>query len=190
MNNPKINFRSISIVTIFGCWIVALIFNLYRGIPDKNISTNVEIDYVLENAKRVELDPITGRPARVFQVKTLEHHPKLQQTELTVPRLIIYKPNLTWHIEAKKGTAQEAQEKQIALKGEVVIQKQEPNTPLAALTTDFLTYFPAEEKLETESSVTILQGKQRIEAQGMKAFLKTKQVDLLSHVRGYYEPTP
>lgn len=188
MNALKINFRSIGVVSIFGVWIIALLFNLYRGISDKNVSGDLEIDYVLENATRVEFNSETGHPARLFQIKTLEHHPKLQQNEFTSPLLIIYKPNLTWRIEAKKGTAEDAQNKQIVLKEEVVIQKQEPTAPAARLTTDFLTYLPDEETLETESPVTILQGKQRVEAVGMKAFLKTKQVDLLSHVRGYYVP--
>lgn len=192
MNHSKTKFHFIGTFTIsvfFGCWIVALLFNLYDKTADKNTPTDVKVDYLLENAKRVELDPITGRPARFFQVKTLEHYPALQQTELMTPRVIIYKSNLSWHIEAKRGTAQEAQEKKIILQEEVVIQKQEANVSPTTLKTDFLTYLPTDEKMETERPVTILQNKHRIEALGMKAFLKTRQVDLLSHVRVYYEPS-
>lgn len=184
----KVNVQLTGIVAIFGCWFVALVLNLYHNTANQSVPVPIEVDYILENATRVELDPATGHPSRLFRVNTLEHHPRIQQSEFTAPLLTLYKPNRTWHITAARGIAQEAQGKQVELIENVTIKKQEPNAPLTTLTTDRLTYLPEEEKLETESSVTIRQDKQHTEAVGMRAYLKTKQVDLLSHVRGYYEP--
>lgn len=176
------------LIIILGCCVTVFFFVFYHWTAQNETISEVWVDYVLKNATRLDLNPETGRPLRLFQVRILEYDEQRQKSTFTEPRLILYKPEMLWKIEAKRGIARERDHKEIELHDHVVVQKEAQNNAPIVLKTSHLQYFPEEEKIETQSSVTIQQGTQRVEAIGMRAFLKTKQVDLLSRVRGYYEP--
>lgn len=176
------------ILIVLACCVPILFFTFYNGSTQNGPSSKIWVDYVLKNATRLDLNPETGRPLRLFEVSVLEYDQQRQESTFTEPRLILYKPTMLWKIQAKRGIARDSAHKEVELHEDVVVQKEVQNHIPTQLTTTYLQYFPEAEKIETPRAVTIQQGKQRLEAVGMRAFLKTKQVDLLSHVRGYYEP--
>src|SRR5690606_38975591 len=94
-----------------------------------------------------------------------------------------------WNIWAKNGkTTQQDNQDVVLLWEDVKIQqaasdKNKENTML----TQSLTIYPKQHLAVTKDPVKATQPGMTITGIGMRAHLNTKQVELLSHVRGYYE---
>ncbi|MEM7083531.1 MAG: LPS export ABC transporter periplasmic protein LptC [Pseudomonadota bacterium] len=93
----------------------------------------------------------------------------------------------TWTIAAERGTMSAARES-LDLNGGVTIRSDpEQNT---AVSTEQLTLDMINNEARTDRQVTVDLRGGRLVAQGMRADLKSKQIDLLSNVRGSFEATP
>lgn len=165
-----------------------LFFNLFKEVPQKNKPTMTGPDYVLEEGVKSDTDPKTGKVIRIITVSRLEHTTAKGETYFESPIVVLKKEKATWNIRAKKGVAKESPEKQVDFFNQVVVEKKSEGQLPSTLFTEHLRYLPEKEKIETQLPVQIVQGKQHLEATGMRAFLNKKQIEFLSEVRGYYDP--
>ncbi len=78
--------------------------------------------------------------------------------------------------------------KLVKLRGNVVVVSKDPETPQTTLTTDRMELLPDEKLARTDDRVKITRDGQVVNGTGMKAYLNTSEVKLLSDVSGTYEP--
>lgn len=129
-----------------------------------------------------------GRLLHHLHAPMVRHVPEKNTYLLTKPHLIVTEANQApWEIRADQGIAEA--DRVITLSQQVMIQqKSHQANPQVTLTTEEITYFPKSKLASTLKPVTIQQAENQIQAIGMNAYLDDHKVELLSHVRGHYEP--
>ena len=180
-------------------WIIVLalvLTGLFLFDPKDNQEAEQEVqapeseplpDYILTNATRTQMDESGETEYRIF-VERLLHFSHDDHSEFDAPVLTIVRDNAQWTVTSDAGQALQGGE-EIQLWGNVVVIKHKTATePETKLNTDKLTYWPEQDLAETESPVVIRQGRQNIHAVGMKVKLEERHIELLSNVRGHYEP--
>lgn len=128
-----------------------------------------------------------GSIAHHVESPLLQHLPAPEWTLLELP--VITRPNDAGFLQISSDHAKMLDDdSEIELAGNVkVIDNSLSDSPWI-LTTSILTFLPPENYAQTAAPVLIVQGKQRTDAIGMKAWFSEHQVDLLSEVSGYYVP--
>ncbi len=180
-------------------WIIVLalvLLGLFIFEPDvrqsfkpsaKNTPAEPTPDYILTNATRTEMNDEGQAKYRIF-VKRLRHYQESDRSEFDAPVLTIVRDNAKWTVTSDAGQATQGG-KEIQLWGNVVVLKHKTaGEPETQLDTEKLTFWPEQDLAETQSPVVIRQGKQQIHAVGMKVKLEERHIELLSNVRGHYEP--
>ena len=132
-----------------------------------------------------------GENAYFLKATHMEHFP---ETDL----IIVEKPDfemtrssgLHWSSAAKQGFLTESN-KTVILKGDVVIQRNiaGEQTPLV-INTDSLRIKSDSGSLDTRDPIRLQDNGNRIQATGMQANVKNRNILLMSDVRGTYEPQP
>lgn len=146
-----------------------------------------KIDSFLTNLSVKEFSK-DGQLIHYLQTPLMQHHPKTNTNLLRKPHLIITENNQApWEIRAEKARAKK--DHTITLIHHVMIeQKASESKASTLLKTEKMIYFPKEKRASTTQKVTIQQAKNHMQAVGMNAYLDDNKVELLSHVRGRYEP--
>lgn len=130
-----------------------------------------------------------GHPKHQLQAAELTHIRKKKFTTVKQPHLVIFDPTTQWTVQAEYGemTGQNHEE-QVELRDKVRVNSlNTKNNKTTALETSELTFLPKQQLLKTDATITLLQGRNRLNAQGLRADLKTKQIEFLANVRGYYD---
>ncbi|MFA7553769.1 MAG: LPS export ABC transporter periplasmic protein LptC [Spongiibacteraceae bacterium] len=114
-----------------------------------------------------------------------EQNPKDNSVTLDEPRIHLYRQGqLNWKARAQIGTIYNSGNK-VDLEQQVVAISSDQTM---SLHTAKLTVFPNTKLAETDQPVALLDSTSSTHATGMKANLDQKTIELLSNVRGQYEP--
>ncbi len=145
-------------------------------------------DYYMTRFTATEMDE-SGHPKHRIQAEYMAHSAEDDTIKLTQPQAILFRPGeADWQLQANHGVVEEKGEL-LRLKGDVLAQQPAyANQPMTEFRTDTLLLKPNDHYAETGDPVVLTHGKSRIDAVGMRAFLEEERVELLSAVRGYYEP--
>ncbi|MFV2060485.1 MAG: LPS export ABC transporter periplasmic protein LptC [Gammaproteobacteria bacterium] len=172
------------LTALFSSW-------LLRSIEQKDKivthDTLINRDYYLEDFSSVIMDK-TGSPYYKLISPHLDHYPVNQITKIAEPELYIYNSKeYPWKLIAKhaqitnKGNT-------IYFNGDVKLNKSSANSnENIVIMTDELSVFIKEQIAESDVKVTIIQGINRIQANGMKLNLENHTLELSSQVNGKYE---
>ncbi len=181
-------------LTRWGTWIVLIGFALATtwlvhsleeefSAPNKN-SPHVP-DYTMKNFKTLQMDE-HGRLKNQLTAETMTHYSDTN-TALTAPYMVFYKDNLpTWTVRAEHGEVS-PDGNQVWLLGNTVIQQhtQSQQKALKILSRDMWIKLDTE-YAETAAPTTILSNSGETHSVGMRVFLPTERIELLSQVRGRY----
>lgn len=146
-------------------------------------------DSFMKQVTAIQTD-INGKISRRLVSPELHHIPNKDMTLLEQPVYVIYSQDgkKPWTIKALHGTSFNGG-KSILLKDKVNIHEPQgtKNDDMRILTSK-LTYYPSTDYATTDKHVTIKKPDLLVTAIGMQAYLKIKQIKLLSHTRGVYVP--
>lgn len=158
--------------------------------PNAPITKNTVDEYMI-GAKAIRFDK-QGKLAEKLYVAEISHLLTQEYMQLTAPKLIMNRDNLTWVIQAQSGKSFHPKDEpfeRIELEQGVQIQLIQDPPHNWVLNTDKLTLLPREEKAITESEVNIHTDGLTIEGQGMLGDMKLGQIDINSQVKTTYGPT-
>lgn len=182
-------------LTRWGGWIILvglatittfLVYSLEED-PVVNVANQNTIpDYTLKNFSSTRLNE-QGQLKNQMTATTMKHYLEAN-TQLTAPSILFYKANrLTWTVQAEQGEVSPTGH-QVWLLGHTTLQRQtkEPKKQVKIISQDVFVQLE-QEYAETAAPTTIIKYNGQTEAVGMRVFLPTEQVELLSQVRGHYE---
>ncbi len=143
-------------------------------------------DFFMEDISSIKLNN-DGSIHYRLTASNLSHYTKIDRTELTNPQLTLYQTGRApWELKAKMGTLLD-NGNTINLKNEVeLVQKDQIKAVPTQLTTTEITIKPNEHFAVTDKPVTIHSTEGLTTAKGLKAFLNTNKIELLSEVHGVY----
>ena len=145
-------------------------------------------DYSFTGFVASEMGP-QGALAHTLSADQVTHYPDRDISVLSNPRLDFYEgPNRTWDIAARNGLVNE-EDRTVLLSGEVHVAYA-GTAPGAGfdLYTEELRVWPDIRRAESEKAVKIVQEAGVIDSVGLRAELDSRQLYLLSQVRGTYAP--
>lgn len=182
--------RPLGFLLAVGALAVFLIFNPLR--EDSNTdadSGNSQADYELHGSRIDRLDDIGRLSLRLF-TNTAIHLPLLAGTTLTEVTLL--QPNeqaVPNRLQAPSGFIPDDQTRPMRLSAPVRIEIQDRAAGLPwNLETGELEYLTQTQQLHSSAPVTLVQGSNRLEAQGLDADLRQGRVTLRGQVRARYVP--
>jgi lipopolysaccharide export system protein LptC len=144
-------------------------------------------DYYMEDFTIIMMDEV-GKPKQRLVSDKMLHFPHDDSTELTKPRLKVFKENSEpWYISANRGLISSDGDL-ILLKGDVVLDRPaETKLDALRLTTTELHIRPKDQYAETDKPVLLTGRGNKTSAVGMRVYLKQGKMHLLSRVRGTYD---
>jgi len=149
--------------------------------------TPINRDYYLEEFSTVIMDE-TGSPYYRLSSPHLDHYPVNQITKIRKPKLLIYNTKeYPWKLNANNARISN-QGNLIYFNGDVKLDKSSANiNENIVIIADELSVFIKEQFAESKSRVTIIQGNNSVQANGMELDLKKHSLELFSEVNGIYE---
>lgn len=147
-----------------------------------------EPDYFFEDFVLTSMNA-EGKPKHKLSGSRMVHFPDDDTTEIDQPELEIY-INLipTWKIVANHGWISSGGD-EVRLDGNVRIQRyglQEEDA--IHVVTEVMLVKPDQEYAETDHQVVVTGRSMQIQAVGMRVYLDEGRVELLSQVKGVYDP--
>ncbi len=151
-------------------------------------STRHDPDYIVNNFSATMLDE-RGAPHFLVAAQKMEHYPDDDTTYLEEPRLTNpYLNHPPIHVSATRGEVSRNGD-EISLRDDVKIVREATATQSElVVTTSYLHVVPDSDLAETDRPITLTDARTVVNAVGMKLDNKTRELKLLSHVRGQYEP--
>ena len=152
--------------------------------PSVEISDNVP-DYTMTNFQTKQMDE-QGDLKNELTAETMQHY-KNTNSKLKNPYMVFYAAGqqVSWTVRSERGEIS-PDGKQIWLLGEARLQRYNQNPPLEIISRDIWLQLE-KQYAETAAPTTILSGLYKTQSVGMRVFMLTKQIELLSQVRGHYE---
>ena len=145
-------------------------------------------DYYLVNFTLTTMDD-NGNPKHQLSADNMYHYPDDDTASLENPRLVVYQNDIdSWEIRADSGLVSE-EGNSVFLQGDVFVNRlnSQPDHGLEIITRD-LTIKPEEETASTEQAIIIKDHYGVTEGVGMHANLKERRLQLMSQVKGNYQP--
>ena len=139
------------------------------------------IDYFLTDMRYRSMDT-DGRPDFEFTSRRLEHRRKTDVSHIEVPSLLVFRAAANWQIDSQRA-AYEHRVNLLQMEQNVVAQKS-GDRPLQ-LYTERLVFEPDLDRISTDTSIVLLTGEGRIEAEAA-VFDLAGDVYLLERARGIY----
>lgn len=125
-----------------------------------------------------------GRLLHQFSAQIMTHYPDNDTTEVSVPSLIYYGQSLPLHIDAERAWIS-TDGKEVRLMGDVRMKREaDQQHAELLLKTAELHVFPDDEIARTQTPVTIFEGLNTLQGNGLEANNHTQTFTLLGHVRG------
>jgi lipopolysaccharide export system protein LptC len=165
---------------------------IFESIENTPLLTNEkprhDPDYFLKNFTATTMDE-KGKPAYKLKAQHLEHYPDDNSMKLEHPLFSFYENNIkSWTAKADQAFVLQ-DSKIIHFKGNVVLHQilsaKKNNTPMT-LTADQLTIEPEKNLAHTKSNIKLTQGRNTIQAVGMRADMNKKRIEFLSRTRSHY----
>ncbi len=118
----------------------------------------------------------------------LAHYPDDDSTELTKPRITLYRKEGTpWLIRSDRGWVS-AEGELVLLSGDVTIERTSgPENRPVTVYTDDLRIRPKDQYAETDKHVVMISQNDKTEAIGLRAYIQEGRLQLLDDVKVYYE---
>ena len=131
---------------------------------------------------------LATRSAEYFQINPQQMGPQ-DYTLLEQPRMIFSSESgvSPWYLTAEQGRINQNGE-QVTLLDNVQAQQQSTTQGLIELLTSELHLHTVRQYAETDKAVKMRAQQGQLDTLGMKAFLSEDRIELLSQVRGIYEP--
>jgi len=173
-----------------GCILTWVLQNILenRSIPLANIN-NPDSYMTGVTATRLNLK---GQLQDELRSPLMIHYLKDDKTDLTTPHFIIYNEgtdNPPWNVYANYGQAQHGVDT-IQLWDNVKLQQPAgPQNAAITMVTSAMTIYPQPQTAVTNQPVKVWQLGSVVNSVGLKANMKTGEIDLLSQARGKYQPT-
>ncbi|NVK44120.1 MAG: LPS export ABC transporter periplasmic protein LptC [Oceanospirillaceae bacterium] len=144
-------------------------------------------DFYLRDARIQQFDG-NGRLHQELRSPELEHYPEPGLLQAGTPKIEIFREEGGGRvrIEAAQGMLLDSNER-VDLSGDVRLYDEPEGGEPLKLETTTLTLLPDQQIAETDAAVRILGQRGETRAQGMKAYLEERKVELLSEVEGRYE---
>jgi len=143
-------------------------------------------DYTMKNFKTTRMDE-QGHKKNQLTAKMMVHYPQAN-TALTAPDIVFYNKEgqPTWTMRAEKGEIS-PDGNHIKLLGKTTLQRQTQNPlqQVQVISQDVFVQVDTE-YAETAAPSTIISHNSKTHSIGMRVFMSTEQVELLSKVRGHY----
>jgi len=138
-------------------------------------------DYTLKNFKSSQMDE-HGRLKNQLIAETMIHYPDRNAT-LTAPYMVFYKEaQPTWTVRAEQAEVS-PDGKQVWLIGNTILGQ--PEKTMEIISRDVWVQLDSEHA-ETTAPTTVISNHGKTHSIGMRVFLSTERVELLSQVRGHY----
>lgn len=134
---------------------------------------------------------LQGQPEQRMAAELMLRYADDDTMDLTEPRLTLYGETTDvapWQIDAAHGHVSD-DGRQVQLGGGVRVTREE-NGGVLELITDELLLRPKDRYAETDAPLTITHLQSRVDAVGMRAYMKEDRLVLLAQVRGNYVPSP
>jgi lipopolysaccharide export system protein LptC len=188
MNGRKIfTLFPLLLIATFTGWLA------YKGLqaPIRNDSAANRADSFMKNVTALRMNIDTGLPQDELLTPSMIHYPKGDTTDLTTPHFIIFNTDSQpWHVTSNLGQAQNGVSV-IQLWDHVKIhQDAGPQNQEINITTSMLTIYPHEQYAITQEPVTLTQPGAIAHSIGVRADLKSGDIQLFSQARGQYLPPP
>jgi len=144
-------------------------------------------DYTLTDFKTIQMDE-HGHLKNQLMAETMTHYPDTN-THLTAPQMVFYKENgqPKWTVRAEQGEVS-SNGNQIWLLGHTtLLQQSTPSQPepLKIISQDVRVQLDTE-YAETAAPTTIVSNYGETHSVGMRVWIPTEKIELLSQVRGHY----
>jgi lipopolysaccharide export system protein LptC len=142
-------------------------------------------DYTMQNFTSTQMDE-QGILKNKLTAEMMTHYPETN-TNLTTPLMVFYKNEQpTWTVRAEQGEVSPDGE-QVWLLGHTTIQRETAfqEKPMKIISRDVWIRLDTE-YAETAAPTTILTENSETHSIGMRVFMPTEQIELLSQVRGHY----
>jgi lipopolysaccharide export system protein LptC len=148
---------------------------------------STDTDYYLRDATIRQFDA-QGLLQQELSSPDLEHYPQPGVLKAQTPDIVLFGNNSRDQvlISAQRGQMLDSNE-HIHLDGEVRVINSPDAGPGLTLETQALSLVPSLQFIETDQAVTLFSQGGETRANGMKAYLNTRTVELLSDVEGRYE---
>ncbi len=178
--------RRILIITV----LVALVVILNNWLSDQREDTAQEraaeqrhiADYFLRDFITTTMDD-RGLPEQRLAAEQMLRYADDHSMELMQPRLTLYVTDeAPWQIDAAHGHVS-GDGTQIQLGGGVRVTRNENGEQLELVTDDLLLQ-PRERYAETDAPLTLNHSQGRVDAVGLRAYMKDERLELLAQVRG------
>ena len=146
-----------------------------------------DTDYYLRDATIRQFDS-QGQLHQELRSPQLEHYPSPGELKALTPDIVLFRNESRDEIliNAEHGRMQDSSE-QVTLSGTVSVLSSSANSTPLRLEAQTLTLTPSQQLIETDTAVTLFSQDGETRANGMKANLNTRQVELMSDVEGRYE---
>ncbi len=146
---------------------------------------------IVEQFRAVRMS-MAGLREYVVEAPLLRQLPSQLGTQIERPVLDWYQPDgqtREWQLRAAQGWVA-ADQKTIRLEGDVVmLRTADSGKPPIEVTTRDVLVRPADRYAETAAPARAITPGGELRAVGVRAYLDREQLELLSEVRGYYEPS-
>lgn len=131
-----------------------------------------------------------GKPTQILATPELLHYPEDDSSVFSEPRITIFREsNEPLHIQSAHGHSNDGADKITLWENVILHQPGSIDNPESTITTSELTHYSQQQIAETDKPVMLAQADLIVESIGMRAYLDTEVIDLLTAVRGRYEKT-
>ena len=146
-------------------------------------------DYVLSGIRSQETDA-RGLVMRRLSAPALRHYDQPQESaEIDAPVLTLYeKGRPAWEISAAHGSSG-ALNAHVQLSDGVHAVRRDPDAVPLAFDTPLLHVYPQEQRLYSDSGITVTSPQVNLSSQGLEASLKAGTLTLTRNVSGNYAPS-
>lgn len=188
MNDRKLfTLFPLLLIATFTGWLA------YKGLqaPIKHNLIADRPDSFMKNVIALRMNMDTGLPQDELLTPSMIHYPQGDTTNLISPHFIIFNvDSQPWHITSNLGQAQNGVAV-IQLWDHVKIhQDAGPQNQEIDITTSMLTIYPHEQYAITQEPVMLTQPGSIAHSIGVRADLKSGDIQLFSQARGQYKPPP
>lgn len=161
----------------------------FRGEDYQPVTTerdkSQDIDGFMINSETLQFDA-QGQPKQQLSAKRIEHLPEQDRSLLYQPEILKYRADSPDLLSVAQRGEVGPDSQEILLIDQVKVTEQ--STDGYRLLTDFLRIEPDNDYAETDSPVTLLHSRGRMDSIGMQVFMDQDRVVLLQDVRGHHEP--
>lgn len=155
-------------------------------LDDETLSTTPD---TIINHLTVQQFDAQGELSHYLQSPSMQHIPLHDMHQFQTPHILIAQANQpAWEIDALQAIAINKGKKIIFETNVVIHQQADQQRKETTFNTQQLTYFPKKQLATTKQDITLIQDKNIVRSQGMKAYLADNHIQLLNNARGTYVP--